>query len=99
MTGWTSKTSSNRTAKQRLPAVGAFTVAVICLPGGLAVAEGEHETTVSLQIEEVGQRLAEIERIEVTAEKTPAASTKDIDAEIEAILEEAEVVERDESDE
>ena len=99
MTGRTSETSSNRKTKIRLPTTEAFAVAVLCLTSGLAVAEGEHETTVSLQIEEVGQRLAEIERIEVTAEKTPAESTKDVDAEIEAILEAAEAVEQDGSDE
>ena len=99
MTGRTSKTNTSGKTKMRLPTAEAFAVAVFCLTSGLAVAEGEHETTVTLQIEEVGQRLAEIERIEVTAEKTPAKSTKDVDAEIEAILEAAEAVERDESDE
>lgn len=95
----TSKASTNATAKMRLPTVEVFAVAVICLMSGLAVAEGEHETTVTLEIEEVGQRLAEIERIEVTAEKTPVQSTKDVDAEIDAILEAAEAIEQDESDE
>ena len=99
MTGRSSETISNRKTKMRIPTIEAFAVAMICLTSGLAIAEGENETTVTLQIEEVGQRLAEIERIEVTAEKTPLESAKDVDVEIDAILEEAEAIEQDGSDE
>lgn len=98
MTGWNTETRSDRKAKMRLPTIQAFAVAAMCLSSGLALADGEHETTMTLHIEEVGQRLAEIELIEVTAEKTPIESSEDVDAEIAAILEEAEAIEADESD-
>lgn len=75
MTGWTSETGSNLKAKMQLPTVEASAVAVICLTSGLAVAEGEHETTMTLQIEEVGERLAEIERIEVPVRARGRPST------------------------
>ena len=97
MKGPTSATGISRKPNIRLPLVGAFVIAAACLTSEPAMAESEHETTVTLQIEEIGQRLAEIELIEVTAEKTPVEPTEDVDAEIEAILDEAEAIEQDAS--
>ena len=61
-------------------------IAVMCLAGGLALADEGDETQTEGPIEEMQVRLAAMEQIVVTAEKTPVESSEDVDSEIESIL-------------
>jgi len=67
-------------------------IAAICLAGGLALAQDDEKPTEG-PIEETQIRLAEIEQIVVTAEKTSVESSEDFAAEIESILADAEALE------
>ena len=65
-------------------------IVAVCLVGGLATADGANDAEI---IDELEVRLSEIEVIDVTAEKSPGEDSGDIDADIEAILDEAEALE------
>ncbi len=68
-------------------------IAAMCLAGGLALADQGDETQTEGPIEEMQIRLAAMEQIVVTAEKTPVESSEDFDSEIESILADAEMLE------
>jgi len=70
-------------------------IAAMCLAGGLALAQDDDEKKSEGPIEEMQIRLAEMELIVVTAEKTLVESGEDIDSEIESILDDAEALEDD----
>ncbi len=74
-------------------------IAAMCLAGGLALAGQVDETQTEGPIEELQIRLTAIEEINVTAEKTPVASSEDVDSEIESILLDAEALEAEEAEE
>lgn len=74
-------------------------IAVMCLAGGLALADEGDETQTEGPIEELQIRLAAMELIVVTAEKTPVESSADVDSEIESILLDAEALEAEEAEE
>ncbi len=74
-------------------------IAAMCLAGGLALADQGDETQTEGPIEEMQIRLAALEQIVVTAEKTPVESSEDFDSEIESILLDAEVLEAEEAEE
>jgi len=69
--------------------------AVFCLAASFAWAQKGDETKVE-DVEKVDLRVSVIENIDVTAEKTPAVSADEPDADIDAILDEAEALEDDE---
>ena len=75
-----------------------FIIAALCLAGSLALAQ-EDEHQLESPIEEMQIRLAEMEQIIVTAEKTPLESNEGIDSEIESILDDAEALERENENE
>ncbi len=68
-------------------------IAAMCLAGGLALAQEDDGKQNEGRIEEMQIRLSEMDLINVTAEKTPVASSEDIDSEIESILVDAEALE------
>ncbi len=70
-------------------------IAAMCLAGGLALAQDDEKQTEG-PIEETQIRLAEMEQIVVTAEKTPVESSEDFDTDIESILADAEALETEE---
>ncbi len=74
-------------------------IAAMCLAGGLALADQGDETQTEGPIEEMQIRLAAMEQIVVTAEKTPVESSEDFDREIESILLDAAVLEAGEAGE
>ena len=74
-------------------------IAAMCLAGGLASADEGDETQTEGPIEEIQIRLAEMELIVVTAEKTPAGLNENFDSEIESILVDAAALEADEAEE
>ena len=65
---------------------------MFCMAASLAWAQDADETAV----DEVDLRISVLEVIDVTAEKTPAVSTDEPDADIDAILDEVEALEDDE---
>jgi len=71
----------------------ALTITALLLAASLACAEEEVITT-TLEVEEVVERVAELEEINVTSEKPPVTDSTD-DAELDAILEEAAALEHD----
>ncbi len=68
-------------------------IAAMCLAASLALADEGDETQTEGPIEDLQIRLTAMEEINVTAEKTPVQSSKDVDSEIESILLEAEEAE------
>ena len=74
-------------------------IAVMCLAGGLALADEGDETQTKGPIEELQIRLTTMEQINVTAEKMPVESSEDLDSEIESILLDAEALEVEEAEE
>ena len=74
-------------------------IAAMCLAGGLASADEGDETQTEGPIEEIQIRLAAMELIVVTAEKTPVESGADVDSEIESILLDADALEGEEAEE
>jgi len=74
-------------------------IAAMCLAGGLALADEGDETQTEGPIEELQIRLAAMELIVVTAEKTLVESSEDVDSEIESILLDAEALEAEEAEE
>ena len=74
-------------------------IAAMCLAGGLALAEEGDETQTEGPIEELQIRLAGMELIVVTAEKTPVGLNENFDSEIESILLDAEALEAGEAEE
>lgn len=72
-------------------------IATMCLAGSLALAQDETQT--EGPIEEMQIRLAAMEEINVTAEKTPVVSNEDFDSEIDSILSDAEALEAEEAEE
>ena len=68
-------------------------IAAMCLAGGLTLADQGDEIQTEGPIEEMQIRLAAMEQIVVTAEKTPVESSEDVDSEIESILIDAEALE------
>ena len=69
-------------------------IAVFCLVAGIAWAQDGDETKAAAD-EEVDLYISAIENIDVTAEKPAAESVDDLDADINAILNEAEALEDD----
>ena len=86
-------TSSEEVTMKRL------IIAAMGLAGGLALADQGDETQAEGPIEELQIRLAAMEQIIVTAEKTPVESSEDVDSEIESILLDAEALEAEEAEE
>jgi len=74
-------------------------IAVMCLAGGLALADEGDETQTEGPIEELQIRLTTMEQINVTAEKMLVESSEDLDSEIESILLDAEALEVEEAEE
>ena len=74
-------------------------IAVMCLTGGLALADEGDETQTEGPIEELQIRLTTMEQINVTAEKMLVESSEDLDSEIESILLDAEALEVEEAEE
>ncbi len=74
-------------------------IAAMCLTCGLASADEGDGTQTEGPIEEMQIRLAAMELIVVTAEKTPVVSSEDVDSEIESILVDAEALEAEEAEE
>jgi len=74
-------------------------IAVMCLAGGLALADEGDEAQTEGPIEEMQIRLTAMEQIDVTAEKTLVESSEDLDSEIESILDDAEALEAEEAEE
>ena len=74
-------------------------IAVMCLTGGLALADEGDETQTEGPIEELQIRLTTMEQINVTAEKMLVESSEDLDSEIESILLDAEALEGEEAEE
>ncbi len=74
-------------------------IAAMCLTCGLALAEEGDETQTEGPIEELQIRLAAMELIVVTAEKTPVDTGADVDSEIESILLDADALETGEAEE
>ena len=74
-------------------------IAVMCLAGGLALADEGDETQTEGPIEELQIRLTTMEQINVTAKKTPVESGADVDSEIESILLDADSLEGEEAEE
>ncbi|MCH8059200.1 MAG: hypothetical protein IIA11_01945 [Proteobacteria bacterium] len=74
-------------------------IAVMCLTGGLALADEGDETQTEGPIEELQIRLTTMEQINVTAEKMLVESSEDVDSEIESILLDAEALEGEEAEE
>lgn len=72
-------------------------IAAMCLAGGLALADQGDETQTEGLIEEMQIRLAAMEQIVVTAEKTPVGLNENLDSEIESILLDAEALEGEEA--
>ena len=70
-------------------------LATLCLAATAVYADDEGEEI----IDETVIRLSEMEVINVTSEKKPVASEETLDADIEAILDEAEALEEDEAGE
>lgn len=70
-------------------------LAVFSLAAGVAWAQDSNETK-SEDDNSVDLRVSVLEVIDVTAEKTPAATADEPDAELDAILDEAEALEKDE---
>ena len=68
---------------------------VLCLAASLAWAQDSDETGLDMT-EEVDLRVSVIENIDVTAEKAPVESFEEEDAEIDAILNEADALEDEE---
>ena len=69
-------------------------IGLLCL--GAATAWANDEETPNGEVPEVSTRLEMIEVINVTAEKPPGEHSDTLDAELEAILDEAEALEADE---
>ena len=65
---------------------------VFCLAASFAWAQDGDETEAK-DVENVDLRVSVIENIDVTAEKTPAVSAAEPDADIDAILDQAEALE------
>lgn len=74
-------------------------IGVMCLAGGLALADEGDETQTEGPIEELQIRLTTMEQINVTAEKMLVESSEDLDSEIESILLDAEALEVEEAEE
>ncbi len=74
-------------------------IAAMCLTCGLALADQGDETQTEGPIEEIQIRLATMEQIVVTAEKTLVETSDDFDSEIESILHDAAALEADEAEE
>lgn len=72
-------------------------IAGIWLVGGLALADSGDDN--QGMVDMVRVRLAEIENIDVSAEKTPVEATESLDSEIESILDEASALEAEEAEE
>lgn len=72
-------------------------IATMCLAGSLALAQDETQT--EGPIEEMQIRLAAMEEINVTAEKTPIDTDENFDSEIDSILSDAEALEAEEAEE
>lgn len=70
-------------------------LAVFSLAAGLAWAQESNDTNAG-DDNAVDLRVSVLEVIDVTAEKTPAATADESDAELDAILDEAEALEEDE---
>ena len=70
-------------------------LATLCLAATAVYANGQSEEL----IDETAIRLADMEVIDVTSEKKPIEGDEELDADIEAILDEAESLEEDEADE
>jgi len=70
-------------------------IAAMCFAGGLALAQDDEKQTEG-PIEETQIRLAEMEQIVVTVEKTAIESSEDSDTEIDSILADAEALENEE---
>ena len=70
-------------------------LALFCLAASLAWADDEGSVDDD-SISEVDLRVSVLEHIVVTSEKSPDPNAETLDAELEAILEEAEVLEADE---
>lgn len=73
-------------------------IALFCLAAGAAWADDDGEAATE-SISEVELRVSVFENIDVTAEKPPSASVEEPDADIAAILEEAEALEEDDESE
>ncbi len=73
-------------------------LAVFGLAAGLAWAQESNETNAG-EDNSVDLRVSVLEVIDVTAEKTPTAAADESDAELDAILDEAEALEVDEDSE
>jgi hypothetical protein len=69
----------------------------MCLAGSLALAQDETQT--EGPIEEMQIRLAAMEEINVTAEKTPIDTDGNFDSEIDSILSDAEALDAEEAEE
>ena len=70
-------------------------IAAMCVAASAAFADGQNDG----MIDELEVRLADMEVIDVTAEKSPVGSDDELDADIEAILEQAEALEEDAAEE
>lgn len=70
--------------------------AALCMATSLAWAQDGNETEAEAN-EKVDLRVSVLEVIDVTAEKTPAVSADESNADIDAILDEAEALEDDET--
>ncbi len=69
--------------------------ATLCLAASAVYADGQDGE----MIDELEVRLSEIEVIDVMVEKSPVASDDELDADIEAILEQTEALEKDDAEE
>ena len=70
--------------------------AILCLAAGLAAADTNQ--VVVVRVMEVKERMQTLELIDVSAEKPQAEEAEPIDGELRAILDEAELLEREEAD-
>ena len=69
-------------------------VALLAMIAGIAWAEDE-DAARAVAIDPVEERISAIEVIDVTAEKPPALTPDEVDADIDAILDEVEALEED----
>ena len=76
-----------------------LTFVAFCLAASVAWAQDGDEAGLDMTEEAVDLRVSVIENIDVTSEKAPVESFDEADPEIDAILDEAEKLEEDESSE
>ncbi len=71
--------------------------AILCLAAGIAAADSNQ--VVVVRVLEVKERMQTLELIDVSAEKSEAPDAEPLEAELRAILDEAELLEVEEADE